>query len=254
MNAKRHELEAKLFKIRELEYAKAQAESVEEIIAYIDLLMKPRSRAITLDNGSEIEIPSSEKPAYFEWVVWRAFLAINSIVNPPWESRNFKVDPDFKPISHAASGSSDLIFEFYDFVLVVEVTLTTSSRQEAAEGEPVRRHVANYVQKYEPLGKQVYGLFMAITIDTNTANTFRLGEWYLADDTKIYVQIVPVALKDFRGLLSVKKNNPNELLSHIKEILILCRAEMTRPAPDWKRFISEQFCSVATNIKSVNND
>jgi hypothetical protein len=254
INAKRHELEAELFKIREREYAKAQAESVEEIVAYIDLLMKPSSKAKTLDDGSEIEIPSSERPAYFEWVVWRSFLAINSIVNPPWESRNFKVDPDFKPISHAASGSSDLIFEFDDFVLVVEVTLTTSSRQEAAEGEPVRRHVANYVQKYEPLGKQVYGLFMAIVIDTNTANTFRLGEWYLADDTKIHVQIVPVALKDFKELLNAKKDSPNELLSQIKDLLIECRSEMTRPAPDWKRFISERFCSIASDLQSVKND
>lgn len=113
-----------------------------------------------------------------------SYLAINSIVNSPWESRNFKVDPGFKPISHAASGWSDLIFEFDDFVLVVEVTLTTSSRQEAVEGEPVRRHVANYVQKYEAKEKQVYGLFMAIVIDTNTANTFRLGEWYLANEHK----------------------------------------------------------------------
>jgi hypothetical protein len=254
INAKRHELEAELFKIREREYAKAQAESVEEIVAYIDLLMKPSSKAKTLDDGSEIEIPSSERPAYFEWVVWRSFLAINSIVNPPWESRNFKVDPDFKPISHAASGSSDLLFEFDDFVLVVEVTLTTSSRQEAAEGEPVRRHVANYVQKYEPLGKQVYGLFMAIVIDTNTANTFRLGEWYLADDTKIHVQIVPVALKDFKELLNAKKDSPNELLSQIKDLLIECRSEMTRPAPDWKRFISERFCSIASDLQSVKND
>jgi hypothetical protein len=254
INAKRHELEAELFKIREREYAKAQAESVEEIVAYIDLLMKPRSKAKTLDDGSEIEIPSSERPAYFEWVVWRSFLAINSIVNPPWESRNFKVDPDFKPISHAASGSSDLIFEFDDFVLVVEVTLTTSSRQEAAEGEPVRRHVANYVQKYEPLGKQVYGLFMAIVIDTNTANTFRLGEWYLADDTKIHLQIVPVALKDFKELLNAKKDSPNELLSQIKDLLIECRSEMKRPAPDWKQFISERFCSIASDLQSVKND
>lgn len=254
INAKRHELEAELFKIRERDYARTQVESVEEIIAYIELLMTPSSTSKTLANGTEVEIPRSERPAYFEWIVWRSFLAINSIVNPPWESRNFKVDPDFKPISHAASGSSDLIFEFDDFVLVVEVTLTTSSRQEAAEGEPVRRHVANYVQKYEPLGKQVYGLFMAIVIDTNTANTFRLGEWYLPDDTQIHVQIVPVALKDFKELLEAKKENPNELLSQIKAILIECRAEMTKPAPEWKRFISERFCAIATNLKNTDHD
>jgi hypothetical protein len=249
INAKRHELEAELFRIREREFAAEQAKSVDEIIAYIDLLMS-RSTNKILPDGTEIEIPSSERPAYFEWIVWRSFLAINSIVNPPWESRNFKIDPDFKPISHAASGLSDLIFEFDDFVLVVEVTLTTSSRQEAAEGEPVRRHVANYVQKYEPQGKQVFGLFLAIIIDTNTANTFRLGEWYLSDDTQIYVQIVPVALKDFRELLDSKRESPNELLSTIKSLLIECRSEMSKPAPEWKRNISERFALTAKLLKS----
>ena len=44
-----------------------------------------------------------------------------------------------------------MIFEFDDYVIVVEVTLSTNSRQEAMEGEPVRRHVADLVQKYKNL-------------------------------------------------------------------------------------------------------
>ena len=194
-----------------------------------------------LANGVEIEIPKSDRPAYFEWIVWRAFLAINSIVNPPWESRNFKIDPDFKPISHAAGGTSDLIFEFDDFVLVVEVTLTQSSRQEAAEGEPVRRHVAKFVQEYYETDKDVFGLFLAINIDTNTANTFRLGEWYLPDDSMINVQIVPTTLQDFKSLFESRKENPNSLLIILKKLLIDCREDSKVSAPEWKKKISEKF-------------
>ena len=52
--------------------------------------------------------------------------------------------------------------------ILTEVTLSTSSRQEAMEGEPVRRHVSDAVLKYD---KPVYGMFIAVRIDTNTAET-----------------------------------------------------------------------------------
>lgn len=240
INAKRYELEEQLFKIREQEFAAQQAHAIDEIIGYIDLLLDNKLSA-TLVDGTEIEIPKSERPAYFEWIIWRAFLAINSIINPPWQSRNFKIDPDFKPISHAASGTSDLIFEFDDFVLVVEVTLTQSSRQEAAEGEPVRRHMAQVVQDYVETGKDVFGLFLAINIDTNTANTFRLGEWYLPDDSQIYVHIVPVSLYDFKTFFASRKQDPNGLLKILKNLLIKCRLDSVSPAPDWKKKISAKF-------------
>ena len=71
------------------------------------------------------------------------------------------------------------------------MTLTTNSRQEAAEGEPVRRHVADIVLNSE---KPVVGLFLANKIDTNTAETFRMGTWYTKDDIKIQLNIVPVTL------------------------------------------------------------
>ena len=67
-----------------------------------------------------------------------------------------------------------MVFEFADFLLVVEVTLTESSRQEAAEGEPVRRHVADIAEEQKAIGgKAVYGLFLANRIDSDTAETFR---------------------------------------------------------------------------------
>ena len=249
INAKRYEFEEQLFKIREKEFAAYQTNCTDEIIAYLDLLISNK-KSKKLEDDIEIDIPSSDRPAYFEWIIWRAFLAINSIINPPWESRNFKIDSDFKPISHATSGSSDLIFEFDDFILVVEVTLTQSSRQEAAEGEPVRRHVANYVQKYSHSNKKVFGLFLAIKIDINTANTFRVGEWYLPDNSLIHVDIVPATLADFKALFEAGSNQPNIILSILKALLIKCRSESSKLAPEWKNLISNHFQSEANLLKS----
>ena len=50
--------------------------------------------------------------------------------------------------------------------------MSASSRQEAMEGESVRRHVSDAILRYE---KPVYGMFIAVKIDTNTAETFRHG-------------------------------------------------------------------------------
>ncbi len=68
---------------------------------------------------------------------------MDSLINEPYQVRRFNVDQDFMPVSTAPGNGPDLIAEFDDRIVVIEVTLSESSRQEAMEGEPVRRHVAN---------------------------------------------------------------------------------------------------------------
>lgn len=245
----RHEIEAQLSELNELDYATQQSDYIEEIIGYMDLLITRKSSK-ELANGNTIGIPKSEAPAYFEWTIWRAFLAINSLVNQPWEARRFKIDQDFLPVGTAPGNGSDIIFEFDNMILVVEVTLTTSSRQEAAEGEPVRRHVAKYVEDYSSSGKQVFGLFLAINIDTNTANTFRLGEWYLKNDQKIDIHIVPIALADFRDIMIASSDDVSVMLPKLQELLRNCRMYSNKDAPEWKIKISELSKHVAENICS----
>src|SRR5260363_162151 len=118
--------------------------------------------------------------------LWRAFLAINSLLNKPFDARRFKIAQDFLPVCTAPGNGPALLFEFDDYVIAVEVTLTDNSRQEASEGEPVRRHVADLAVHYaECPGKPVYGLFIANRIDSNTAETFRIGVWYTRNDVKM---------------------------------------------------------------------
>ncbi|MFZ6724181.1 AlwI family type II restriction endonuclease [Undibacterium sp. MH2W] len=232
----RHEIEAILSARREEEYAAKQAGQWEEIAAYMDLLIHRRSRSKKiLSGGAEIEIPQAEAPAYFEWVLWRAFLAVNSLVNKPYEARRFKIDQDFLPVGTAPGNGPDLIFEFDEFVLVVEVTLTDNSRQEAAEGEPVRRHVARIVEGYP--GKRVYGLFIANKVDTNTVETLRIGFWYKSDDSKMALQIVPITLEQFQKIFSAGFSSGTITPKLIQEFLRDCLAVSNNDAPAWKREI-----------------
>jgi len=240
----RHKLEAKVLQLDEQEYAGRQANELDEIIAWLEAI--PKRGSATLPDGNKVSIPRGEGPAYLEWVIWRAFLAIDSLCNPPWEARRFQIDQDFLPVNCAPGGGPDMVFEFDDAIIVVEVTLTASSRQEAAEGEPVRRHVAQYS---ETETKPVYGLFIAVKIDSNTAHTFRSGDWYLSDDSKLSLDIVPLTLGDFGDFLASGHGRLSDMPGLLRQLMIECRARANQEAPQWKRSIS----AIVQNISGRRN-
>ncbi len=234
----RHQIEELLSEQNEEEYAARQAAEWEEIVGYMELIISRKGRK-TLANGEDIEVPQAEAPAYFEWILWRAFLAINSLANKPYEARRFKIDQDFLPVGTAPGGGPDLIFEFEDFVIVVEVTLTDNSRQEAAEGEPVRRHVADLVAHHaEQSGKPVYGLFIANRIDSNTAETFRIGVWFTRADDMMRLDIIPITLAQFKAFFEALFTSGRVEVRLVRELLDLCGSlRANYEAPGWKREI-----------------
>src|SRR5690606_19382207 len=214
---------------REDDYAVEQQsdESVLDILNYLRTLNGENT-----DAALEID----DKPAYLEWAVWRSFLAINEIVVPAHSTRRFPVDQDFLPRNTAPGGGADLVIEFETYVLIVEVTLTTSHRQMAAESEPVRRHTVQYQDEYP--NKDVYCLFIAPSVDNNVAETFRIGVWY-KQDSEEFVNIVPMTLSDFITvfeLLSLKRFSNSDFKTLIERCLVMRNAR----APQWKAGISNE--------------
>ena len=228
------ESEERLLQAVEHAYASKQANLINEIETWMDTIASGRMKS--LPNGEVFKVPSKpERPAYLEWIVWRAILSINSFSTPPWEARRFRIDQDFLPVNCAPGGGPDMMFEFKEFMLVVEVTLSSSSRQEATEGESVRRHVATVANTTT---KGVIGLFVAVVVDNNTAHAFKAGEWYHPDATRRYLQIVPMSLEDFRLLIITiheRNDDPEQVL---RSILIECRSHSNEDAPTWLKSIS----------------
>lgn len=97
--------------------------------------------------------------------------------------------------------------------------MSTSSRQEAMEGEPVRRHVSDAVLKYD---KPVYGMFIAVKIDTNTAETFRHGVWYARGDVKQRLDIVPLTLAQYREYFMAMFRTGHANPEKLRELILLC--------------------------------
>lgn len=236
INQVRYEIEELISEKKEEIFAKEQAEQWQEIAAYMDLIASRKDR-LRINEEVEIRIPKAEAPAYLEWSLWRAFLAINTLVNKPYDVRRFKIDQDFMPVSTAPGNGPDLIAEFEECVVAIEVTLSESSRQEAMEGEPVRRHVADLMLQYQ---KPVYGLFIANKIDSNTAETFRIGVWYTKDDEKLDLHIVPFTLAQFN--MFFKYIFSNDCATPQEVIMLMKRCGKYRKnygAPQWKQFIDK---------------
>lgn len=245
----RHEYEDRIFAAKEIEYASLQRESIGEIYQYLKIL-STNGRSFEY-NGEEFKIPTDQRPAYFEWILWRLLLAYNDLKNGPSDVRRFAVDQDFLPIHHAPGGGADLIAEYEDSVLVVEVTLTDNSRQEAAEGEPVRRHVAQVRERFAGTGKDVYGLFLARNIDTNTAHTFFGGVWYQPGDVKVDLEIAPVTVSQLAMLVAFQIRIGDLDSRHLIQFIRSCvnSRALVDDAPTWKTAIQElslQFSASST--------
>lgn len=235
INIARQRLEDTLARTDELKYAKEQRNQWKEISDYMSLLIKGGGK-IVYDEDNVIEVPKDETPAYLEWTLWRAVLAIDHMVNQPYEVRGFRLDSDFLPVSAAGGGKGDLYCEFKDFMILTEVTMSTSSRQEAMEGEPVRRHVSDAVLKYD---KPVYGVFIAVKVDTNTVETFRHGVWYTKDDVKQRLDIVPFTLAQFRQYFMAMFETEQAKPEKVRELIMACEAQRDiLDAPKWKTYIS----------------
>jgi hypothetical protein len=173
--------------VREVQfyYTQRQPESLDEIE---DLL------GSISDGGF-----ASYAPAYLEWAVWRLFLAINDLAASISDTRGFKIDEDMNPIHHARGGAADLIFTYDTFKIVCEMTLTTGSRQFAAEGEPVTRHVFKAIENSGD--KPVYGLFVAKNVDPNTSDAFHNARYWRDWRTFVDTPIIALNIKQVIALI-----------------------------------------------------
>jgi hypothetical protein len=246
----RFRAEEALSEQREIAYYKVQATYWEEITYYLDLFVTGKMGK-SHPKKSEIIVPKAEAPAYLEWILWRSFLAINGLLNAPFKARKFKVDQDFLPIGTAPGGGPDLFFEFGDFNLVVEVTLTESSRQETVEGESVRRHTASHASQNKD--KPTYCLFIARNIDMNTYETFRKATWYHNDGSLSSLGILPLTISQFKSCFESMFRNNSINSMHISNLIGTSLMEKNDlNAPSWQKLIEDNVNKIVARLHRLN--
>ncbi len=178
-------------------------------------------------------------PAYFEWAVWRLFLALNNIEGAISETRGFQIDEDMQPRHHARGGAADLRFTYADFCLVCEMTLMSGSRQFASEGEPVTRHVYKVAKE---TSKPVYGLFVTNKLDPNTADAFHKARYWHKWHTSIQTPIVALTTSQLITLIhhiQAQTLTMADIRSLLDQILDL--QDVFEDGPSWVDAYSELF-------------
>lgn len=175
-------------------------------------------------------------PLMLEWNTWRAMTMLNggNII------ANLKFDDEGEPMSTAQGNMADIICDYGDFGVTVEVTMQSGARQYEMEGEPVTRHLAKYKKE---TGKDAYCLFIAPKI-----NEACISHFYMLHLTEIKYYggksvIVPIELATFEKMLEDSYNadyTPNS--SHVKSLFEYSRniALFAKDEEDWYSKITEK--------------
>jgi hypothetical protein len=111
-----------------------------------------------------------DAPLLLEWNTWRAM----TMLDGGQIKANLKFDDFGKPMSTAQGNMSDIICDYGDFGVSVEVTMASGHKQYEMEGEPVTRHLAKLKKE---MNKPSYCLFIAPKInDTVIAHFYVLHQ------------------------------------------------------------------------------
>lgn len=99
-----------------------------------------------------------DTPLMLEWNTWRAM----TMLDGGNIKANLKFDDFGNPMSTAQGNMADIVCDYGDFGLTVEVTMQGGQKQYETEGEPVSRHLAKVKRE---TNKPAYCLFIAPKIN-----------------------------------------------------------------------------------------
>jgi hypothetical protein len=179
------------------------------------------------------------KPVALEFNTFKAFLSLNDALEV---KPNYPVGDDGEPISTAPGGGTDLICEYEQFLLSVEVTMSTGRSQWVMEGQPVQRHLRDLE---DTTNKPAYSLFLAPKLHADTVDTFWIANVHGYQGKA--QRIIPLEFESWQIFLEAVK--PRIESGELKHAEILKLFEKALPKGDemvnsitWKQRInSEEF-------------
>ena len=181
-----------------------------------------------------------DAPLMLEWNTWRAMTMLDG-----GDIRaNLKFDDNGQPMNAAGGNMADIVCDYGDFSVSVEVTMASGQRQYETESESVARHLGRIKKD---CGKPAYCLFIAPTI-----NEACVAHFFMLHKTSISFYggqsvIVPLPLHLFEKMVedSYKASytpNPQQVRSffeYSQAQAALCADErqwydsVTQKALDW---------------------
>ncbi len=196
--------------------AKLKSRISREFAAYIsknypkEKVAKLLSLFSDRNNDSKIQKQVNDTatvPTIYEYLVGIAWYYVSGQNFDLYNSLNLTLNADFEPVIHAGSGEGDIIIDYEDRTVMLEVTLMNKQAQKRGEWEPVLRHSLNLKAAREP--KETMTFFIADELDHNTINIWRAVTSVSLESTNTHKHVDGVIIMPFtnRQLLSFLKSS-----------------------------------------------
>ena len=115
--------------------------------------------------------PSATVPTIYEYLIGIAWYYLSNKNFDLYASFNMTLNADFEPEMHAAGGDGDIVINYSNVSIMLEVTLMNKTAQKKGEREPVLRHSLNNKAKHMEIDTLTF--FIADELDYNTINIWR---------------------------------------------------------------------------------
>lgn len=172
------------------------------------------------DNRNDDEISrkvtdNADTPTIFEYILGIIWYKVSGYKGRILDYMKLSLDANLLPITHAAGGEADIVYEYGEtqdypaHTLLLEATLADSTNQRRMEMEPVSRHLGNHLLHTQ--NKSSYCLFATNYLDKNVISDFRGRKhsvFYDSRDETRYVigmKIIPLQTSDLRSILITNK-------------------------------------------------
>lgn len=216
------ELGIKLKTIDEV-YAVANKQRYDRFRALVDTRFTDNDLLELLDdfdnrNDDEIKkkvTDNADAPTIFEYILGIIWYKVSGYKGRILDYMKLQLDVNLLPITHAAGGEADIVYEYgatQDYpahTLLLEATLADSTNQRRMEMEPVSRHLGNHLLRTQ--NKFSYCLFVTNYLDKNVISDFRMRKLMPFYDTRndssyvLGMKIIPLQTSDLRSIIITEK-------------------------------------------------
>lgn len=170
------------------------------------------------DDISRMVTDNADIPTIFEYVLGIIWYKVSGNCGKVLEYLKLSLDANLLPITHAAGGEADIVWEYNETVnypkhsLLLEATLADSTNQRRMEMEPVSRHLGNHLLKtHNPYS---YCIFATSFLHINVISDFRNRKnSYYCDQSDPNncvegMKIIPLNTTDLREIVKCNLQYP----------------------------------------------
>lgn len=205
---------------------------------------------------TNIVTDNANVPTIFEYIIAIIWYKISNYQGKILDFMKLSLDANLLPITHAAGGEADIVYEYNatkDYpahTLLLEATLADNTNQRRMEMEPVSRHLGNHLLKTN--NHLNYCVFAANYLHINVISDFRVRKVYTYYDSQDEsrsidgMKIIPLQTSDLRMII-LKHKCYSELY---KKYELAFQKDFSIKPKDWYEFYVREGKSVSSLSQS----